>query len=254
MIVLKTPREIEIMRQGGRLAARVLQEVLAEAKVGVTTRALNELAEKKILAAGAQPSFKGYRGYPFATCININEGVVHGFPSSYRLKVGDLLSLDLGVYYRGFHSDTAEAIIVGKERVGKGELEKRQVFLTAGKKALASAISQFRINRHLGDISATIQKTIEAVGFNVVRDLVGHGVGLQIHEDPAVPCLGKPGQGLPLKEGLVLAIEVIYTQGSCELLTEKDGWTIVTADGRWGGLFEQTVALTASGPIVLTAL
>lgn len=253
MVNLKTPREIEKIRQGGRLAAHVLQEVLTEAQVGVTTSALNALAEKKIISAGAKPSFKNYRGYPFATCININEGVVHGFPNSYRLKAGDLLSLDLGVYYQGFHSDTAETITVGEEQLGKEEIEKRQAFLAPGKKALVAALSQFKVDGHLGDISAAIQETIELAGFNVARDLVGHGVGRQLHEDPAVPCWGYHSQGSLLKEGLVLAIEVIYTQGAYELRTERDGWTIATTDGRWGGLFEQTVALAASGPIVLTA-
>lgn len=253
MVNLKTPAEMEIMRRGGRIAAQVRDEVLACARVGMTTLALDALAEQKILSFGAQPSFKGYRGYPFATCLNVNEGVVHGLPTAYRLKGGDLLSLDLGVYYQGFHSDTAATVVVGAEPLSPEAREKREAFLAAGRKALAVAVAQLKGGGRLGDVSAAMQETIEAAGLNVVRDLVGHGIGRQLHEDPVVPCVGRRGQGLRLEVGMVLALEVIYTQGRWAWRTAADGWTIVTADGRWGGLFEQTVALTASGPIVLTA-
>ncbi len=250
MINIKNEAEIAIMQEAGRIAAAILQATLARAVPGTTTKSLNDFAEKQIIATGAMPSFKGYQGYPFATCINVNEGVVHGFPGSYELKRGDLLSIDLGVYYRGFHADTSWTVLVEADQVIRGS---RRRFLNAGKKALRQAVDVCRPGGRVGDISQEIQTVIEQAGFNVVRDLVGHGVGRELHEEPSVPGFGQRGQGPVLKVGMVLAIEVIYTEGSYNLTTEADGWTIRTVDGKLSGLFEHTVAVTNSGPIVLTS-
>lgn len=258
MITLKTGPELEIMAVGGKIAAEVLREIVGEAKAGMTLRQLDKAAEKKILASGAVPSFKGFEGYKFATCINVNEGVVHGIPNGRVLKNSDLLSVDLGVYYRGFHSDISWTVVVGgKTEVlasgfPKDTLSKKQSFLACGREALNSAIGQCKVGNRVGDISSVIQQTIESQGYNVVRDLVGHGIGRELHEDPAIPCFGNKERGLQLKAGMTLAIEVIYTEGSYQLAVEEDGWTIRTLDGQLGGLFEQTVAIRDTGPIVLT--
>lgn len=250
MINIKNEAEIAIMQEAGRIAAAILQATLSRAVPGTTTKSLNDFAEKQIMAYNAAPSFKGYQEYPFATCINVNEGVVHGFPGSYELKRGDLLSIDLGVYYRGFHADTSWTVLVEADQVTRGS---RKRFLNAGKKALRQAIGVCRPGSQVGDISQAIQTVIEQAGFSVVRDLVGHGVGRELHEEPSVPGFGQRGQGPVLKVGMVLAIEVIYTEGSYNLTTEADGWTIRTVDRKLSGLFEHTVAVTNSGPIVLTS-
>lgn len=258
MVDFKSDQEIKTMAEGGNIAARVLHEVLREAEAGMTTLQLDGLAEKKINAYGGKPSFKGFEGYEFATCININEGVVHGIPNKRVVKNGDLLSLDLGVYYRGFHSDVSWTVIVGEESADtwsfseKKGLGLKQAFLSCGREALDLATKQCYAGNHVGDISSVIQQTIEGRGFNVVRDLVGHGVGRELHEDPTIPCFGKAGQGVTLAEGMTIAVEIIYTQGSYNLAVEKDGWTIRTLDGKLGGLFERTLAVQASSPIVLT--
>ncbi len=246
------------MATGGKIAAQALREVIGEAHAGMTLRQLDRLAGQKILAAGAVPSFKGFEGYKFSTCLNLNEGVVHGIPNGRILKNGDLLSVDLGVYYRGFHSDISWTVVVGGKTVAnesefsKEDLSKRLSFLAVGREALNSAIGQCKVGNRVGDVSSVIQQTIESHGYNVVRDLVGHGIGRELHEDPAIPCFGNKGSGLHLKEGMTLAIEVIYTEGSFNLAVEKDGWTIRTLDGKLGGLFEQTVTIGSGGPIVLT--
>jgi methionyl aminopeptidase len=244
MIHLKTPQEIGLMRESGIIAASALKNVISEVKVGVTLLELDKIAEKTILEAGAKPSFKMVEDYPFTTCLNINSGVVHGMPSKYVLKSGDLLSIDLGAFYKGFHSDLSWTIEVGSD--------KEQKFLETGKKALNSAIFSCIVGNHVGDASNAIQTTVEAVGYTVSRDLVGHGLGRELHEDPYVPGYGKKGSGPLLKEGMVLAIEVIYQKGKPRLVLERDNWTLSTADGSLAGLFEHSVAITENGPIVLT--
>lgn len=250
MINIKSEAEIGIMKEAGHIAAAILSSTMKMAVAGMTTRELNDYAESQIKAAGATPSFKGYLEYPFATCININEGVVHGFPGKYRLKRGDLLSVDLGVYYRGFHADTSWTVIIEADQATRGD---RKMFLETGQRSLGQAIDVCRAGNRVGLISQTIQETIEGGGYNVVRDLVGHGVGRELHEEPTVPCFGQKDQGVVIKPGMVLAIEIIYTEGSYHLTTASDGWTIQTADGKLAGLFEHTVAVSPSGPIVLTA-
>ena len=265
-IQIKSPQEIEIMKEGGKIAAAVREKVLATAKQGISTLELDALAEKLILEAGVKPSFKGFEGFPFATCINVNEGIVHGLPTERKLKAGDILTVDLGVFYKGLHTDTARTIGVEKEQGSDGlglsspssELSPREPcsetdkFLNTGQKALEKAIEQCQIGNNIGDISHAIQAVIEGAGYNVTRELGGHGVGKKLHEPPFIPGFGQPGEGPVLKEGMTLAIEVIYARGSGKIEVLNDGWTVVTVDGNLAGLFEHTVAVTQSGPIILT--
>ena len=247
MINLKSPQEIELMAVGGKISAQVLGETLGIIKPGVTTLELDQFAEKRMLELGAKPSFKGFEGYRFSTCININDGIVHGIPGKYVIQEGDVVSVDLGVIYQGFHTDTSWTVLAGK---GSRQNEK---FLEAGRRALAKSIKACKLGNRIGDISAVMQTEIEGSGYNVVRDLVGHGVGRELHEEPQVPCYGRAGIGPRLSEGLVIAIEVIYTSGSQKLKVMDDGWTMATKDGSISGLFEQTVAIERGMPKILTA-
>lgn len=235
------------MAQGGQIAAQVLDQVRRRAQVGAALLDLEKLAILEIERRGARPSFLGYRGYEFATCLNVNEGIVHGLPNGYRLKNGDLLKIDLGIFFQGFHTDTALSIVVGK----RTEFQER--FLRAGQGALKNALAGCQVAGCVGDLSAAMQTTVEAAGFNVVRDLVGHGVGRKLHEPPQIPCYGGNGSGRVLEAGMTLAVEVIYCAGNPDLRVLEDGWTMITKDGSLAGLFEHTVAVTASGPRVLTA-
>lgn len=247
MIALKTPREIAIMAQGGAVSARVLQETLEKIRPGISTRELNDFAEKRIRELRATPSFLGYDGYEYSTCININEGIVHGLPSDYTIKNGDVVSVDLGVIFGGFHTDTSWTVIAGR---GSPESEK---FLQAGRAALEKSIKACRAGNRIGDISHAMQIEVEKSGYNVVRDLVGHGIGRELHEEPQVPCYGRAGTGIRLEEGLIIAIEVIYASGNPKLKVLPDGWTMATKDGSMSGLFEQTVAIVSGMPKILTA-
>jgi len=193
------------MLEGGKIARRAVDEAVRHTKAGMTTLELNNIAEKIILDAGGIPCFKGYEGFPFATCININDGIVHGIPNQYKIQRGDIVSIDLGVLYKGLNTDVSESFEV--------ETNAQDSLLEAGKKALAAAIAKCVVGNKIGDISSTIQKTIESSGFSVSRDLAGHGVGREIHEDPYVECFGRPGKGHEIKEGMTLAIEVIYPFG-----------------------------------------
>ena len=253
MIPIKTPQEIEIMKKGGKIAAKVLDRTLAAAQPSVSTLELDHLAEKLILEAGGKPSFKGFENYPFATCININEGVVHGLPTKRNLKVGDVVTVDLGIFYQGFHTDNARTTRVGRWKMEDGRWKRDQGrFLDTGREALKEAIDQCRIGKTVGDISHTIQTIVEKAGCQVTRELGGHGVGKKLHEPPFIPGFGRPGAGPALAEGMTLAVEVIYTAGNGKIEVLNDGWTIVTADGQPAGLFEHSIAITASGPIILT--
>ncbi len=250
MIPLKTEEEIEIMREGGRRLARVFDQVLKEAKPGLKTKRLDEQAEALIKKEKGKPSFKMVPGYHWSTCININQGVVHGIPGGYRLKEGDLLSLDAGIFYQRFHTDKATTIVVGS---GKW-LVKSEEFLEAGKRALEKAIEMVRPGNYLGQISKVIEEEIKKAGFSPVRALTGHGVGRKLHEEPQIPCFfeGEVEKTPKLKKGMTLAIEIIYNLGLPEVVLTSDGWTIKTKDGKIAGLFEETVAVTAGGPLVLT--
>jgi len=232
------------MQEGGKIARKAVDEALKRAKAGMSTLELNNIAEKIITDMGGVPCFKGYEGFPFATCININEGVVHGVPNKYKIQRGDIVSVDLGVLYGGLNTDVSESFEV--------ETDAHRKFLDTGRKALENAIKVCVTGNKIGDISNTIQKTIESGGFSVSRDLAGHGVGREIHEDPYVECFGRPGKGHELKEGMTLAIEIIYQKGRPELHLAKDGWTLSTKDGSLSGLFEKSVAVTRQGVLVLT--
>lgn len=250
MITLKTEDDIRIMRKAGQIAALALQKVVEEAKEGVSTLELDRIAENYIFEQGAEPSFKRVEDYQYTICVSPNDAVVHGLPrDNYKLKKGDVLGIDVGAYYRGFHSDTAKTVVIGSEN----ESDKMS-FIKKGQEALNEAIKKATMGNHIGDISSTIQKIIEGAGFSVVRELVGHGVGKELHEDPYVPGVGVAGKGEILKEGLVIAIEVIYNKGKPAVTLSKDGWTFFTKDGELSGLFEDTVAVTKNGPKVLTTL
>lgn len=244
MIKLKSAQEIELMRQGGVISSKALKKVLSEVKPGVTLLQLDKIVEDIILASGALPSFKTVDDYKYSTCINVNAGIVHGLPNEYKIKSGDVVSVDLGVLYKGFHTDLSYTLEVDTNNESK--------FLETGKKALEKAISWCKVNNKIGDISATIQEIVENEGYTVSEMLVGHGVGKELHEDPYVPCYGHYGAGPTLKEGMVLAVEVIYQKGKPDLALDSDNWTYMTADGSLSGLFEKTVAITANGPLVIT--
>jgi methionyl aminopeptidase len=246
MIIGKSRREIEKMRAAGRLAGLVREELRRLAKPGVTTLELDAAAERMIRDAGAVPTFKGYRGYPFSICASVNEQVVHGFPSSYELKDGDIISVDVGATLGGFVGDTATTVPVGAVR---GEWLR---LIRVTEECLERAIEQCWPGRRMGDIGWAVQGHAEANGYTVVREYVGHGIGRQMHEDPQVPNYGKPGSGIKLKAGYVFAIEPMVNMGTPHTKTLKDGWTVVTLDGRPSAHAEHTVAITDEGPDVLT--
>lgn len=245
MITIKTPEEIELMRQGGKIASAVLAKVIANIKVGVKLSDLDKIAEESIAQNNALPSFKRVHGYKFATCINVNEGIVHGIPNETEICKGDLVKIDLGVFYKGFNTDVSYSVEV--------EANNEESFLSTGKKALEHAVLKCVSGNKIGDISNAIQSVIEAGGYSVSRELVGHGVGRELHEDPDILGYGVAGSGKLIKEGMVFAIEVIYQKGNPQIFVEKDGWTIRTRDRSLAGLFEQTVAVTGNGPEVLTS-
>src|SRR5512144_561560 len=246
MIIGKSQKEIDKMRAAGQLVGRVLQELRAMVEPGMTTLEVDNAAEKMIRDAGAYPTFKGYNGFPFSICASVNEQVVHGFPSGYALKEGDIFSIDVGVTLGGFVGDTAATIPVGT--VG----EDLQKLIRVTEECLQLAIEQCRPGRHLGDIGYAVQSHAEAHGYSVVRDYVGHGIGRRMHEDPQIPNYGKPGKGPKIRTGYVFAVEPMINIGSHHTKTLKDGWTVVTVDGKPSAHVEHTIAVTEEGPEVLT--
>ncbi len=234
------------MSQAGKITARALEEIEKNIKIGVNTKKLNVMAEKLIREAGAEPSFKKVEGYKHCICATPNDWVVHGIPGRYKLKSGDIIGIDLGAYYKGYHSDMAQTYLVGEDSTGK----KR--FLKLGEETLWRAIKEARVGNKVGDISNVIQTNIEGAGHSVVKELVGHGVGRDLHEDPLIPGRGKKSTGTDIKEGMVLAIEIIYNRGKPQVYLLEDGWTIATKDGGLSGLFERTIVVTKKGPVVLT--
>lgn len=244
---LKTREEIEVMAEGGKKLAAIKKELKKAIKVGGNAGQLEALADALIEKEGAKASFKMVPGYRWATCVNINDGLVHGIPSPKLVfNKGDIVSVDIGIYFKGFHTDTSFS-------VGLNEDPKYTRFLEVGRRALVRAIRSARVGHELGDISKAIEDAITEGGYSPVRALVGHGIGRELHEDPMVPCYsGYPGAHFPLREGTVLAIEVMYTEGSSEVKKDPDGWTIRTKDGKMSALFEETVAIVHDGPIVLT--
>jgi methionyl aminopeptidase len=291
-IPLKTESDIQIMREGGKITSAALRAVKSAVKPGITTLELDKIAEKTIIGLGAEPSFKKVPGYHFTLCTCVNDVVVHGVPDNVPLVVGDIVGIDVGAYLKGFHTDLSYSVIVtengfwepGEKEVaeirkmlkegktkeerqktkegavdseqfeGDISMDEKKIFLAVGMAALLDAREQARIGNHIGDISSVLQKYIEGFGYSVVRELIGHGVGKDLHEPPQVPGRGKVGEGMIMKEGLVLAIESIYTFGDPGVaFKNNDGWSIATADYSVSGLYEQSVAITAKGPEVLTA-
>jgi len=251
MIPIKTKKEIEILKQGGEKLSWVLRQILKETKPQVALCQLDKLATELIKKQGGQPSFKKVPGYHWATCINVNDGVVHGIPGNYRLQKNDLVSVDIGMFYEGLHTDMARTIRLKERKDRKEESDK---FLAVGEKTLEKAIKVAKAGNRVGHISQVIEKELKKAGFSPVEVLTGHGVGKELHEDPMIPCfLSEEIKKTPLlKEGMVLAIEVIYTQGQPDLIIDDDQWTMRTADGKLAGLFEKTIAVGKKGSFVLT--
>jgi methionyl aminopeptidase len=247
VIVCKSASEIERMRAANMLVADVLHELETLVAPGVTTADLDAAAERLVRAAGAEPAFKGYRGYPATLCASINEEVVHGIPSKKRaLGEGDIVSLDMGVKLNGFFGDSAVTVPVG--RVSDSVLK----LLKVTQEALELAIAQVRVGGRVSDIGHAVQRHVEANGFSVVREFVGHGIGSALHEDPQIANYGEPGRGPRLAEGMVLAIEPMVNMGRSAVKVLSDGWTAVTKDGSLSAHFEHTVAVTRDRPLVLT--
>lgn len=247
MIELKSAADREKMRRAGRVVAEVLQILKAHAHVGVATRELDAVAEREILHRGGTPAFKGYHGYPGSVCISVNHQVVHGIPGTRKLRGGDLVSLDLGAVVDGFVGDAALSFFVGDPPD-----EESARLLTVTEASLYAGIRAFVPGAHLSDISHAVQETVEAAGFSVVRDYVGHGIGREMHEEPQVPNYGPPGRGMVLRPGLALAIEPMVNLGGYEVEVQDDGWTVVTRDGSLSAHFEHTIFLDETGPEILT--
>jgi len=249
MIFLKSPEEIEKMSASGRVVAEILAEVRERIRPGVTTRELDQLADRLCAKKKAKAAFKGYRGYPFSLCVSVNEEVVHGMPNKTRiLREGDIVSVDFGVVVDGFYGDAAVTLPVG--RISEEAVRLCRVT----QEALDRAIAQAVVGNRLSDISHAVQAHVEPFGFSVVREFVGHGIGRNLHESPQIPNFGPPGRGVKLKPGMVFAIEPMINQGVPDIRILEDRWTAVTADGKLSAHFEHTVAVTENGPDVLSRL
>jgi len=263
MITIKSKKEIEILRAGGKILAETLKKTATKAKPGVTTQELNDYATEQILLAGAMPAFLGYDGFPAALCTSVNEQVVHGVPSDYKLKDGDVLGLDLGVIYPpencagcpsagacasepGFFTDAALTVIVGRD------VHKAKDLVEAAEGALKAAIACVKAGARVGDIGEATQKYVEARGFSVIRELVGHGVGYAVHEEPQIPNFGEKGEGEVLKEGMVLALEPMLAAGHWKVVKGPDGMAYQMKDGSLASHFEHTIVVTKKGCEILT--
>jgi methionyl aminopeptidase len=246
MIVRKTPSQVEKMAASGRILTRCLWMLRGKARAGVTTQVLDRAAERFIRSQGAEPAFKGYRGFPGSICTSPNSMVVHGIPGPYELKRGDVLSIDVGVIKDGWVADAAMTLPIGSIGPDARKL------LDVTRAALFAGTEQMRPGNHLGDVSAAIQRTVEIEGLSIIRTLVGHGIGREMHEDPQVPNFGEPGKGPVLEEGTVLAIEPMVNAGSALVRMGDDGWAVYSQDGSLAAHFEFTVAVTAEGPRILT--
>jgi methionyl aminopeptidase len=247
-VVLKSSREIEKMRRAGQVVHEVLELVRGQIKPGATTLDLEKAAEERTKKLGARPAFKGYHGFPCCLCTSVNSEVVHGIPSAKRiLKEGEIVSVDFGAFVDGYCGDAAITVPVG-EKIDP----KTARLLKVTEASLDAAIAVVKPGATLGDVGFAVQKVVEAAGFSVVRDFVGHGIGIHMHEDPQVPNFGVAGQGMKLRSGMVLAIEPMVNAGKADVVVLGDGWTAVTADGSMSAHFEHTVAVTASGAKILT--
>jgi methionyl aminopeptidase len=248
MVILRRPDEIEKIRASNRIVAEILLDLKRMIKPGVTTIELDRYSEEISVKRGALPAFKGYKGYPFSLCVSVNEEVVHGMPSERMLNDGDIVSLDFGVFYHGYCGDAAITVAVGQvsEKVAK--------LLRVTEEGLYDGIGEARKGNRLGDISAAVQKRVEANGFSVVRDFVGHGIGRNLHEEPQIPNYGVRGRGIELKSGMVLAIEPMVNEGTHRVKVLADGWTVITEDGKLSAHFEHSVVITDNGPDILSVL
>jgi methionyl aminopeptidase len=248
VIICRSTAELDKMREAGRLVGEVLTELAAHVAPGVTTADLDAMAEARITKAGATPAFKGYHGYPATICASINDEVIHGIPSGRRvLNAGDIISIDVGAALGGYFGDSAVTLPVGQVS------EPAATLLRVTEESLYKAIECVRPGGRVSDIGHAVQRHVEAQGFSVVREFVGHGIGQKMHEEPQVPNYGERGRGPRLAEGMVLAIEPMVNEGVASVRVLSDGWTAVTADGRLSAHFEHTVAVTANGPWILTA-
>jgi len=248
MIILKTKREIEIMRKAGRLVAQSHELVRKYIKPGVTTKELDQLVEDFLKSQNAIPTFKGYGGFPYSICASVNEEVVHGFPSERKLVEGDIVSIDIGATFEGYVGDSAKTFLVGEVNDEKRHLVK------ATRQSFYEGIKFAKLSYRLSDISHAVQQYAESQGFSVVRDYVGHGVGKNMHESPQIPNFGKPGNGPRLQEGMVLAIEPMINAGTYNVKVLDNDWTVVTVDGKPSAHYEHTIAITDGEPELLTVL
>jgi methionyl aminopeptidase len=246
MIQTKTPEQVEKMAAAGSILTRCLQMLASSARPGVTTKELDTAAEKFIRSQDAEPAFKGYRGFPGSICASPNSMVVHGIPGPYECKRGDVLSLDVGVVKDGWVADAAMTVPIGPVS------EQARQLLDVTRGALFAAVEKMRAGNHLGDVSAAIQRAVEIEGLSIIRTLVGHGIGRDMHEDPQVPNFGEPGKGPVMEEGTVLAIEPMVTAGGPLVQMGDDGWAVYSKDGSLAAHFEFTIAVAAEGPLILT--
>ncbi|MBM6836707.1 type I methionyl aminopeptidase [Clostridium saudiense] len=248
MIIIKTEKEIDLMRQAGKIVAETLLLVEKKVKPGVTTAELDRIAEEFITKHGAKPSFKGLYGFPASLCISVNEQVVHGIPGGYVLKEGDIISVDCGAEINGFHGDAARTFAVGEIS------EEARKLITVTEESFFKGVEAAVVGNRLSDISHNIQKYVEANGFSIVRDFVGHGIGRAVHEDPEVPNFGRPGRGPKLVTGMALAIEPMVNIGTYRVKTAGDDWTVITADKSLSAHYENTVVILPDGPEILTLI
>lgn len=248
MIVIKSKQQIELMREAGKIVAETHQILKEAVRPGISTLELDKIAEDNIRKYNAIPSFKGYGGFPGSICASVNDEVVHGIPGSRILKEGDIVSLDIGAYYKGYHSDSAKTHGVGVI----SEEDRKLIEVT--KQSFYEGIKFAKEGYRLSDISHAIQEYVEKYGFSVVRDLVGHGIGTQLHEDPQIPNYGLPGKGPRLQSGMVLAIEPMINAGRYKVKILSDDWTVVTADGKKSAHYEHTIAITEDEPIILSKI
>lgn len=246
MIILKSREEIEKIRKSNRIAAQVLEKLREIIAPGVTTADLDRVAEEMSRMNSAKPAFKGYRGYPASLCTSINSEVVHGIPSVRELREGDIVSLDFGILFDGYYGDSALTVPV------KEVSPEAMRLIRVTRESLYRGIEEARAGNRLGDISAAVQEHVEAAGFSVVRDYVGHGIGKSLHEDPQIPNYGTRGRGMVLKKGMVLAIEPMVNEGGYGVRVTGDGWTVITEDGKLSAHFEHTIAISDDGPEILS--
>ncbi len=246
MIVKKTPAEIDKMARAGDILVRTMDLLAGKVRPGVTTAELDKAAEKFIRSQGATPAFKGYRGFPGSICVSPNDMVVHGIPGPFKLTTGDVLSIDIGVIHDGWVADAARTFPVGDVSPVASKL------LDVTRESLFQAVEACQVGNRLGDVGHAVQQHVEGAGFSIVRSLVGHGIGRSMHEEPQIPNYGPPGKGVPLEEGMVLAVEPMVTAGRHMVRMGDDGWAIYSQDGSLAAHFEFTIAITATGPRILT--